>query len=119
MHRILILTAALLPSPALAAELWCMPQTLCRADGSCRATTDAENSIRLADLQAQASTLRADAENIMLTRKTGGTVVEWGGTDGMGRAVQLIWTVSDMSYTYTITETGGAVFKDIGVCEVQ
>ena len=119
MHRILTLMAALLPMPAMAAELWCMPDTLCRADGSCRATTDEESSIRLADLQAESSTLRADAQDIALTRLTGGTVIEWAGTDDMGRAVSLIWTVEGMAYTYTITETGGGVFKDSGVCEVQ
>lgn len=119
MRRILIVMAALMPLPAVAAELWCMPHTLCRPDGSCQATTDEESSIRLQDLQAERSPLRADAEDIVLTRKTGGTVVEWAGTDGMGRAVDLIWTVADMGYTYTITEQGGAVFKDIGVCEVQ
>lgn len=119
MRQIVILIATLLPLPAMAAGLWCMPQTVCRADGSCHATTDEESSIRLLDIQAQTSTLRADAEDIVLTRKTGGSVVAWDGTDEMGRAVDLIWTVADMGYTYTITEPGAAVFKDIGVCEVQ
>lgn len=119
MRQIVILMATLLPLPAVAAELWCMPHTICRPDGSCRATADEESSIRLKDLQAERSTMRANVEDILLTRKTGGTVVEWEGTDGMGRAVDLIWTVADMGYTYTITEEGGALFKDIGVCEVQ
>jgi hypothetical protein len=119
MRHIVIVIATLLPFPGIAAELWCMPDTLCRPDGSCRATTDEESSIRLADLQAESSTLRADAEDIVLTRLTGGTVVEWAGTDGFGRAISLIWTVDDMGYTYSITESGGAVFKDSGVCEVQ
>ena len=119
MRLALILTAVLLPAPAVAAELWCMPHTVCRWDGTCHATTDEESSVRLHDLDGATSTFRSHAETMVMTRKDGDGVVEWTGTDASGRGEYLIWTLADMSFTYTITEPGGAVFKDIGVCEVQ
>ena len=119
MRLILTLMAALLPLPAMAAKLWCMPHTFCTWDGTCRPTADEESSVRLHDMEGETSTFRTHAETVTMTRKPGDGVVEWTGADASGRAEYLIWTVADMTYTYTITEPGGAVFKDIGVCEVQ
>ena len=119
MYRALIVIAALIPGPALAAELWCMPHTLCRWDGTCRATDDEESSVRLHDMQAATSSLRTHAEDVLMTRKPGDGVVEWTGTNTVGNAERLVWTRADMTYTYVQTEPGGDTFSATGLCEVQ
>lgn len=114
----LILLAGLLPAPAMAAELWCMPETICRGD-DCVSTTDEESSIRFADLDAAETTLRSDAEDIAMTRKDGAEAVEWVGTNALGAAEFVIWTRADNAFTYTVTQTDGAIRKAVGYCEVQ
>ncbi len=125
MRRILTFLAVLVPAsaltaaPALAAELWCMPQTICRADGSCHATTDEETSLRLADMEADATTMRAHAETVAMTRSTAAGAVAWSGTNAQGDAEVVIWTKADTAFTYTQTQKSGDVWKSVGTCEVQ
>ena len=119
MRKTFLLIAGLMPAPAMAAELWCMPETICRWDGSCTSTTDEETSLRLADVDAQATTLRVHAETIPMLPQKGDGVVEWAGTNVGGGAEYVIWTTADNAFTYTETQTSGDVWKATGYCEVQ
>ena len=114
----LILLAALMPLPAAAAELWCMPETLCRGE-DCQSTTDEETSVRLADMEAPATTMRAHAEDVPMARKEAGDLVEWTGTNSGGATEVLIWTRADNAFTHTVTQADGASRKAHGYCEVQ
>ncbi len=96
-----------------------MPDTLCATNGVCKITTDEETSVRLADMAADQSALRADAEDVQMTRVTTSTGAEWTGTNESGGAEHLIWTEADTGFSYTITLLDGAVIKSFGHCEVQ
>ncbi|GLS87797.1 hypothetical protein GCM10010873_27710 [Cypionkella aquatica] len=119
MRMILTLIAALLPAPAMAAELWCMPDTLCNAKGKCHATTDEESSIRLHNLAAKKTTMRSHAETIPMKRQKAGSALEWRGTNESGGREYVIWSKTSNAFTYTVSATDGAVWKSSGVCEVQ
>ena len=112
------LLATLLPAPAMAAELWCMPETICRG-GECHSTTDEETSVRFADMEAAQTTMRAHAEDVPMTRASGDTAVEWSGINSGGAAEYLIWTRADNAFTYLISQTDGRIRKANGTCEVQ
>lgn len=114
----LILLAGLMPAPALAAELWCMPQTICRGD-DCQATTDEESSIRFVDMDAGETALRSHAEDVPMARTDGGETVTWAGTNSGGVAEQVIWTRADNAFTYTVTHADGSTRTATGFCEVQ
>lgn len=115
----LILLAALLPAPAMAAELWCMPETICTDETTCSSVTDEELSVRFADLEAAETTLRSHAEDVPMMRHPGTGTVEWMGKNAAGLAEALIWTKADNAFTYTVTLADGAVRKATGYCEVQ
>ena len=119
MRKILTLIAALTPAPAMAAELWCMPETICRADGRCKSTTDEETSLRLANLAAKKTTMRSHVETIAMQRQKAGTAVEWRGTNERGGMEYVIWSKTTDAFTYTISDTDGSVWKSTGYCEVQ
>ncbi len=114
----LFLLAALMPAPAFAAELWCMPETICRGE-ECHSTTDEESSVRLADMDAAQTTMRAHAEDVPMTRTDGDAAVEWSGTNSGAAAEVLIWTRADNAFTYTVTHADGTSRKANGYCEVQ
>ena len=115
----LILFMALLPAPAMAAELWCMPETICSDETTCVSTTDEELSVRLADRDAPETTLRAHAEDVPMMRHPGTGSVEWMGTNAAGLAEALIWAQADNAFTYAVTLADGAIRKATGYCEVQ
>ena len=115
----LLLSAALLPAPAFAAELWCMPETICSDATTCVSTTDKELSIRFADMDAADTTLRAHDEDVPMMRHPGTGTVEWMGKNAAGLAENVIWTEADGAFTYTVTQADGAVRKATGYCEVQ
>ncbi len=110
---------ALLPAPGFAAELWCMPDTICRPNGKCHATTDEESSLRLQDMVTKKTTMRSHAETIAMTRKKSGTAVEWRGTSASGDREYVIWSKVTNAFTYSIADPDGSVWKSTGVCEVQ
>lgn len=114
----LILLSALLPAPAMAAELWCMPQTICRG-AECHSTTDEETSVRFADMDAAETTMRAHAEDVPMARTPGDAAVEWAGVNSGGATEYLIWTRADNAFTYVVTQTDGRIRKATGTCEVQ
>ena len=100
-----------------AAELWCMPDTLCSANG-CGSTADEEMSVRLKDLAEQTTTLRTHAEDVVMSRTRDGDVVQWQGVNASGGAEYLEWRQSDMEFTYLI-RTEGREYTATGLCEVQ
>jgi len=117
--RLLAVITALVPLPGLAAELWCMPSTICRADGSCHPTDDQESSIRLQDMDAATSSLRSNAQDVAMTRRQTGEFVEWRGVNQSGDAEYLLWRRADMVYNHTIALRDGGTFKAVGHCEIQ
>jgi len=117
MRNILILLAFLAPGGAAAAELWCMPDTLCRND-VCKPTTDEESSVRLNDLDSATPTLRMNANDIPMTRTAKGDTVQWQGDDPDGGTDVLAWRPSDGAYVL-VRKVDGRTFKATGRCEVQ
>ena len=83
--------------PVQAADLWCMPDTICR-NGKCHATTDTESSVRLHDPDGKAPVLRADAEDIPMTKTHNGAVVQWEGVNDFGLRKVLAVQASDYVY---------------------
>lgn len=114
-----ILAALLLPLPLQAAELWCMPDTICDLGGSCQRTTDEESSVRLSDLAAPKASLRSNAEDVAMQRTENNTVLIWRGTNSSKAAEELVVTKADQSFTYTVKGADGTGFKATGQCEVQ
>jgi hypothetical protein len=119
MRKILTVLALLLPVPSFAAELWCMPETICRGDGICNSTTDEESSLRLHNLKAKKTTMRSHTETVPMTRKKAGDAVEWRGKNERGDTEYVIWSKATNAFTYTISAPDGAVWKSTGYCEVQ
>ena len=117
--RMFILIAALAASPAGAAELWCMPDTLCNASGECRATTNEETSLRIANLSRKRTTMRSHTETSPMKRTKAGTAVEWRGTNESGATEYVIWSTTTNTFTYTQANQNGDVWKSTGTCEVQ
>jgi hypothetical protein len=119
LERALILAALLLPLPASAAELWCMPDTICNSAGKCHRTTDEETSIRLNDLAAPKASLRSNAEDVPMHRTENSTVLVWRGTNSWKASEELVVTKAGGSFTYTVKGKQGTGFKATGQCEVQ
>lgn len=111
--------AVLAPAPVLAAELWCMPETICNVDMDCHSTTDEESSVRLNDLNAVSASLRTHAEDVSVQRNEADGVVQWLGTNSNGNQELLVWTMADNAFTYKISFSDGQVWKANGYCEVQ
>jgi hypothetical protein len=119
MMRFLALLAVLAPAPALAAELWCMPQQICGPDGNCHATKDEESSVRIADIAASATRLRSHGEDVAVTRTAQEAQVSWSGTNAMGQSEALVWLKADNAFSYDIRAQNGDEWSAEGACEVQ
>ena len=119
MRNVILALAALFPAPVMAAELWCMPETLCRPDGTCKSTTDAETSLRIADLTGKETTMRAHAETISIKQTKAGSAVEWRGSNERSGKEYMIWSTTTNAFTYTVMDQTGDVWKSTGLCEVQ
>jgi hypothetical protein len=119
MYKIFILAVLLLPAPVYGAELWCMPDTVCRTNGNCYANTDEESSLRIHDMKAAKTTMRSHAETIAMVRTKAGTAVEWRGTNENGGIEYVIWSKKTGAFTYTVAQPDGALRKATGTCEVQ
>jgi hypothetical protein len=117
LRTVLLFAALTAPGISKAAELWCMPDTLCNATG-CKPTTNEEVSVRLQDLQASTTTLRTHAEDVAMERTRDGDVVQWQGVNANGAAEYLAWRQSDMEFTYLI-RSDGREYSATGLCEVQ
>jgi hypothetical protein len=105
------------PHTVHAAELWCMPDTLCDAT-DCKATKDEEMSVRLADMMAATTSLRSQGEDVPMTRKEMGDVVQWDGVNTFGGRETLAWRQSDMAFTYLVRWDDRKITAT-GQCEVQ
>ena len=119
MRKILVAAALLFPTSLLGAELWCMPDAVCRSNGKCSANSDEESSLRIHHMRAAMSTMRSHVETIKMARSKAGTSVEWTGTNEFGGQEFIIWDKSTNAFTYTITNADGTQWKSTGVCEVQ
>jgi len=117
LRTVLFIAALAAPATAQAAELWCMPDTLCNATG-CKPTTNEEVSVRLKDVKASSTTLRTHAEDVPMSRSRDGDVVQWQGVNATGGAEFLAWRQSDMEFTYLI-RSEGREYSATGLCEVQ
>lgn len=114
----LIVLAMIAPSPLLAKELWCMPDTICRSSGACHGTTDTEASVRLQDMEAAATSLRSHAEDVPMARTHSGVVVQWQGVNEAGSDEILAWRPADGAFVYLI-RSDGKERRATGLCEVQ
>ena len=117
LRNMLIMMALAAPGHALAVELWCMPDTLCRSD-VCKPTDDEEASVRLNDLDSATPVLRMDAKDIPLQRTAEGDTVQWQGEDPDGGTDVLAWRRSDNAYVL-LRRVDGMTFKATGRCEIQ
>jgi hypothetical protein len=117
LRTVLFIVALVIPPTAHAAELWCMPDTLCNPTG-CKPTTNEEVSVRLKDVKARSTTLRTHAEDVAMSRTRVGDVVQWQGMNESGGAEYLAWRQSDMEFTYLV-RSEGREYSATGLCEVQ
>ena len=117
LRTMLLFVALATAGSGQAAELWCMPDTLCNATG-CDSTTDEEMSVRLKDLAEQTTTLRTHAEDVVMSRTKEGDVVQWEGKNEYGGKEFLAWRPSDGAFTYLIRWDEGESTAT-GLCEVQ
>lgn len=117
LRNALITLVLLMPANAIAAELWCMPDTLCR-EAVCKPIADEESSVRLNDLASATPILRMDAKDIAMTRTIDGDTVQWQGDDPDGGIDILAWRRADNAYVL-VRKVDGRTFKASGTCEVQ
>lgn len=119
MRCILIAIISLMPMAgrAAAADLWCMPDRLCR-DETCKPTRDEESSVRLRDYASARPVLRAAAEDVPMRRVQEGATLGWRGTDGAGATQTLTWRQADGAFAYQ-RRLGGRAWTATGRCEVQ
>lgn len=113
---ILALTLAAGPAAA-AAELWCMPDRICKAD-RCVASGNEEASVRLTGADSAAPVLRADGEDVAMRALRDGATVEWQGRNSAGATESLAWRRADGHFVYQ-RRLDGALYTASGRCEVQ
>ncbi len=118
MERIAIILALILAAgPAVAADLWCMPDQICRG-GRCMAPQSEETSVRLSGADSSGPVLRSDGEDVPMRAMRDGATVEWQGRNRAGGAESLAWSRSDGSFVYQ-RHLDGAAYTATGRCEVQ
>lgn len=113
----LITALSLAAGPAAAADLWCMPERLCR-DGDCRPTQDEEASVRLRDFDAARPVLRSHAEDVPMRLTHDGATRQWQGRDAAGATQILAWRRQDDAFVY-LRRLDGRDWTATGRCEVQ
>lgn len=106
-----------LAGQAAAADLWCMPDRICRGD-ACKPTRDEETSVRLQDFEAARPVLRAAAEDMPMLRVQEGATLGWRGADGAGATQTLTWRKADGAFAYQ-RRLDARVWTATGRCEVQ
>jgi len=118
MHKILTLIAVLMPAPAIAAELWCMPDRICHGT-KCKANTDEEVSVRITDPDGPKPMMRAFAEDVPMVQSTEGDLVRFNGTNEFQVNMILDLNPADMTYIMTSRLLGNEDSTYTGTCEVQ
>ncbi len=119
MRKILLLIAALVPAPAMAYELWCMPEKICHGK-KCKANSNEEVSVRLTDPDGPNPSMRAFAEDVpMKQTMEDGDIVRWTGSNQFQITMILDLNPADMTYKMTskLLANDDSVFT--GYCEVQ
>ncbi|MDR5652926.1 hypothetical protein [Ruixingdingia sedimenti] len=119
MRCILIAIISLMPMAgrAAAADLWCMPDRLCRGD-RCAPTRDEETSLRLRDFEGARPVLRSHAEDVPMRPTQQGATASWQGTDAAGAVLALSWRRSDGGFAF-LRRFEGRDWTASGRCEVQ
>ena len=117
MRLALIPALCLLAGPVLAADLWCMPDRLCR-DGQCRENRGEEASLRLRDIDGRAPMLRSGGEDVPMRATHAGATRQWQGRDGAGATEILAWRPQDGSFV-ALRRLEGREWTASGRCEVQ
>jgi hypothetical protein len=115
------LLAFMLPLPAHATDLWCMPDKICAGD-NCAIAFDEESSLRLTDPDGANPSLRSHAETIPMTKTHNADTVQWEGVDDHGEPEILAYRPATMRFTYLVGRddlADYAQYKATGVCEVQ
>jgi hypothetical protein len=115
------LLAFMLPLPAYATDLWCMPDKICAGD-NCAIEFDEESSLRLTDPDGPAPSLRSHAETIAMTQTHDADTVQWEGMNDHGEPEILAYRPATMRFTYLVGRddiADYAQYKATGVCEVQ
>ena len=118
MHKILILTAVLLPAPAMAYDLWCMPDKICYGT-KCKANTDEEVSVRITDADGAKPIMRAFAEDVPMVQTVDSDSVGFTGSNEFQITMILDLNAADMTYTLTSRQLANDDTTYSGLCEVQ
>jgi hypothetical protein len=116
-----LLLALLIPIPAHAVDLWCMPDKICAGE-NCAIEFDEESSLRLTDPNGANPSLRSHAETIAMTKTHNADTVQWEGTDAQGEPEILAYRPATRRFTYLVGRddlADYAQYKATGVCEVQ
>lgn len=114
---LMILPLILAGGTATAADLWCMPDSICRGE-RCVVPQSEEESVRLTDADGARPVLRSDGEDVPMRAVRDGATVEWRGHNGAGATETLAWVRADGSFVYQrrLDDVG---YKATGRCEVQ
>ena len=116
--KLLLLFALIMPLPAQAKDLWCMPSKIC-VPGSCDFQIDEGASIRLTNLKSAAPSLHTRKETIAMSKifeHLG--LSKWKGVNSVGETEVLSFDRERMWFIYSI-RADAFRYKASGLCEVR
>ena len=117
MHKILILIAVLLPAPAMAYDVWCMPDKICYGTKG-KANTDEEVSVRITDADGAKPIMRAFAEDVPMVQTADSNSVRFIGSNEFQITMILDLNPADMTYTMASRLLAKDDITYAGLCEV-
>lgn len=119
MRKTILILAALMPAPAMAYEVWCMPTKVCHGT-KCKANSNEEVSVRITNPDGPQTMMRAYAEDVAMVQTIeDNNIVRWTGSNEFQITMILEMNPADMSYKMTSRSDGAADSVFTGYCEVQ
>ena len=114
----MLLFALIMPLPAQAKDLWCMPDKIC-VPGTCDFQIDEGASIRLTNLETAAPSLHSRKETIAMSKTFEHLgLSKWKGVNSTGETEVLTVDRKRMWFMYLI-RADAVRYKATGLCEVR
>ena len=114
------LLMAVLPLPACAADLVCVPDTVC-IDADCQKGHDDKAEVQLRNWTSAKPVLHSAYGNVPTTGRKGTDLLQWSGRNTDNQIETLSLRPSDMHFTYVIALEPGSVVEKLtskGHCAV-
>ena len=119
MRLVVLLIALVSPAPAMAFELWCMPDKICYGT-KCKKNTNEEVSVRISDPDGPNPVMRAFAEDVpMKQTMEDDDIVRWTGSNEFQITMIMDLNAADMRYRMTSKSQAADDTVYTGLCEVQ